>query len=219
MRRGSVLSAFAASAVHFQPMPAHSEPCGYGGFAEHVLHVASFQVCRCSTYRAQQVMVMSLVAELVAQFAVFQQDPTNLIGFHQQAQTPVYGGPAHAGQGGAQFFGSERSALSCNRADHQPARLGVPVSPIAQLSHDVVHHGGGTRSRVFVPGMPGCGCDQNDTPYRTLSPPNTGVNTGPNRATGLWAIRRGRIRPCFAAAWTGRGGADSKDAGIRDVTG
>ncbi len=80
MRQPSVLDAFAALAVHFQPMAAHSEARGGSGFPEHVLCVPSLRVRRRSAYRAQQVVVAPLLADLVAQFVIFQQSPTRLTG-------------------------------------------------------------------------------------------------------------------------------------------
>ena len=80
MRRGSVLYAFNALTVHFQPVAAHSEARSGSGLLEHILRVASFQFIRRSAFPAQQVMVVPLAAELVAQFMILQQDPAYLTG-------------------------------------------------------------------------------------------------------------------------------------------
>ena len=83
MRRRSVCDALAAFAIHFQPMAAHSETRGGSGFPEYVLGIASVQMRRCSAYSAQQVMAVPRLAQLVAQFVIFQQDPGRVTGFHQ----------------------------------------------------------------------------------------------------------------------------------------
>ena len=111
---------------------------------------------------------MPLMAELIAQLTVFQQHPAHLVGVHQQPETSVHRRPSHAGQGSVQLLRREGPALSCYRADHQAPWLGIPVSQVAQLRHDVVHHRGGTRSRVLVSVMSLCLRYHNDTVYREI---------------------------------------------------
>lgn len=179
MRRRSILSAIAALAVHFQRMAAHSEACGSSGFPENVLRIAAFQVLRRAAIAAQQVMVVSRLAELVAQVVIFQQHPAHQSGFHQQAETTVYGGAADGGQRRAEFLRGEGAPLRGDCADDQAPGLGVPITQAAQLGHDVVDDRGRARPRVFVLGMfGGGGCDHIDTQSRMLSAQFRRVNIG-----------------------------------------
>lgn len=90
------VSALSAATVNFQPMPAHAETRPVGGGAKYVLHVAVHQVSGCAADGAEHMMMMPLVAELVTEFPVFQEDPANLVGFHQEPQASIHRGPADA---------------------------------------------------------------------------------------------------------------------------
>ena len=111
------VSAIAAETVHFQPVPAHPKTRPVGGGAQYVLNVAAQQVRGRAADGAEHVMVMPLVAELVAQFAIFQEDPADLLGFHQQSETSIHRGPANAGEDGAQFLSGEGPSLGGGGAD------------------------------------------------------------------------------------------------------
>ena len=88
-------------------------------------------------------MMMSLVAQLIPKLSIFKEHPANQVGFDQQPQPPVHGGPTDARQSSAQFFGGKGATLGRRRADDQAARFRVSVTQIGQLGNDVVHHGGG----------------------------------------------------------------------------
>ena len=144
------VSAVGAATVHFQPMPAHPKTRPVDGGLQHFLDVAAFQVCGGAAYCAEQVMMMALVAELVTKFPIFQQDATDLVGFHQQTEAAIDGGPADTGQGGAQLFGGEGTPLGGGGGDDQTPRFGVPIAHPDELNHDFVHYGGGTGPRMVV---------------------------------------------------------------------
>ena len=71
------VSAVGAAAVNFEPMPAHPEARPVGGGAKNVLNVTVHQIGGCAADGAEHVVMVSLMAELIPEFAVFKQDPAD----------------------------------------------------------------------------------------------------------------------------------------------
>ena len=150
---GDLGGAGGAASVHFQPVAAHLKAGHRSRFPKWCLNITVGQVSRSAANGAEQVMVVSLVAQLITEFPVFQQHPADLIGFYQQAQPAIYGCPSYTGERDTQFLSGERTCLSGDGTNHQPARFGVPVPPLPQAGNDVIDHRGRTRQRMFVANM------------------------------------------------------------------
>ena len=119
--------------------------------------VAICEVSGGAADRAEHVMVMALMAELIAEFAVFKKHAADLIRFDQEAESAIHGSPANAGQGCAEILSGERASLSGSGADDQTAWFGVPVTAAGEVGDDFVddNRAPGPRmpvSRVFSVG-------------------------------------------------------------------
>lgn len=110
-------------------MPAHMKSGRGGRRLQRFLNVAVCQIGGRSANGAEHVVVVTLVAELVAELAIFQQDSAYLVGFDEKTEPAIYGGAPNAWQGGAQILSGERTTLSCCGANHEAAGLSIPVPP------------------------------------------------------------------------------------------
>ena len=100
-----------------------------GGRQQRFLDIAVCQIGGRTANGAEHVVVVSLVAELVAELTIFQQDSAYLVGFDEKAEPAIYGGAPHAGQGSAQILSGERTTLSGGGTNHEAAGLGIAVPP------------------------------------------------------------------------------------------
>ena len=188
------VSAVGAAAVNFQPMPAHPETRPVDGGAKYILNVAVHQIGGPAADGADHVVVVFLMAELVAEFPVFQEDPADLLVFHQEPQAAINRGPPNAREGGAQFLGGKGTPLRGRGADDEATGLGIPIALSHQLGNDLVHHGGGTGCGVVVTGVFDADGNQLMIHIAALTPTGNPVN----RLQSLGCPRPGGI----AVDWT-----------------
>ncbi len=131
-------------------MAAHVKAGSRCGGLQSRFDVAIGEIGRGTAHCAEHVMVMALVAKLVPQFAVFQQNPADLVGFNQEAQSAIYGCSPNARQSGAEVLGGEWTTLSGGGTDHEAAGFGVAVPPAGEVRYDIIHDGSRARPRVIV---------------------------------------------------------------------
>jgi hypothetical protein len=97
------------------------EVVGRGQVLEQVLDVAPQQILGGPAIHAQEVVVMPPVAKLVVESAVFEKDPAEDPGPHQQFQGAVNGGPAHLRQLAPNLLSGEVTLLGGDGFGHSPA--------------------------------------------------------------------------------------------------
>ncbi|MCY4417603.1 MAG: hypothetical protein OXE87_15040 [Chloroflexi bacterium] len=131
-------------------MATHLEADGGRGGSQGFLNIAVRQVGGGSANGTEHMVVVSLVAKLVPKFAVLQEDPANLVGFDEQAESAKHGGPTHARESGAEVLGGKRAVMGSNSTDHEAAGFGIAISHGYQALDDVIDDGGGAGTRVMV---------------------------------------------------------------------
>ena len=142
-----------AAAVYLQPMTAHLEAGRSRGGTQGFLNVAVREIGRRAAYSAEHVVVVSLVAELVTEFAVFQKNTANLAGIYEEAEAAEHGGPAYARESDTEVLGGKGPVLGGDGADYQATGFGIAIAEAGQAFDDIIHDCGGTRLRMVVSRM------------------------------------------------------------------
>ena len=158
-------------------MTTHLEAGGGRGGSQGFLNIAVRQVGRGSANGTEHMVVVSLVAKLVPKFAVFQEDPADLVGFDEQAESAKHGGPTHAWESGAEVLGGKRPGMGSNGTDHEAAGFGIAISHGYQALDDIIDDGGGAGTRVMVSRV-FLGCGDHVIRHLAYSRTATGLSRG-----------------------------------------
>ena len=128
--RGGLLGAGTAAAVDLEPMALRGEVKLGGLLAEDILDAATGEVDGLAAIGANQVVVVSGVADLIMKIAIVEEHPADEAQLDHQLHIPVDRGPAELGQLRAQLLGGEVVRPSRDCLDDRAAGLGHSVATV-----------------------------------------------------------------------------------------